>query len=200
MNRNILIVLIIIVLVILGGLVVFSQNTAKSDTQITFSGNTSLDNGDSINFTLKDAQGNPLANQNVSILFEGNGNVEKYSIITDSQGKGSLVLNNEGSGNYTISVSFAGDDKYNSCSATQKITVGEQNTANNDYSSSDSASQSTSDSSYSSSSSSSNVNYDSELNVNYDSNGRVVGGQSDGASYEELKNNQPQVDEEGNLV
>jgi hypothetical protein len=200
MNRNILIVLIIIVLVILGGLVVFSQNTAKLDTQITFSGNTSLDNGDSINFTLKDAQGNPLANQNVSILFEGNGNVEKYSIITDSQGKGSLVLNNEGSGNYTISVSFAGDDKYNSCSATQKITVGEQNTANNDYSSSDSASQSTSDSSYSSSSSSSNVNYDSELNVNYDSNGRVVGGQSDGASYEELKNNQPQVDEDGNLV
>jgi hypothetical protein len=200
MNRNIIIVLIIIFLVILGGLLVFSQNTAKSDTQITFSGNTSLDNGDSINFTLKDAQGNPLANQNVSILFEGNGNVEKYSIITDSQGKGSLVLNNEGSGNYTISVSFAGDDKYNSCSATQKITVGEQNTANNDYSSSDSASQSTSDSSYSSSSSSSNVNYDSELNVNYDSNGRVVGGQSDGASYEELKNNQPQVDEDGNLV
>jgi hypothetical protein len=44
------------------------------------------------------------------------------------------------------------------------------------------------------------VNYDSELNVNYDSNGRVVGGQSDGASYEELKNNQPQVDEDGNLV
>ena len=200
MNRNIIIVLIIIFLVILGGLLVFSQNTAKSDTQITFSGNTSLKNGDSINFTLKDAQGNALANQNISILFEGNGNVEKYSIITDSQGKGSLVLNNEGSGNYTISVSFAGDDKYNSCSATQKITVGEQNTANNDYSSSDSASQSTSDSSYSSSSSSSNVNYDSELNVNYDSNGRVVGGQSDGASYEELKNNQPQVDEDGNLV
>ncbi len=200
MNRNIIIVLIIIVLVILGGLVVFSQNTAKSDTQITFSGNTSLKNGDSINFTLKDAQGNAIANQNISILFEGNGNVEKYSIITDSQGKGSLVINDEGSGNYTISVSFAGDDKYNSCSATQKITVGEENTANNDYSSSNSASYSTSDSSYSSSSSSSNVNYDSELNVNYDSNGRVVGGQNDGASYESLKNNQPVVDEDGNLV
>jgi len=200
MNRNIIIVLIIIFLVILGGLLVFSQNTAKSDTQITFSGNTSLKNGDSINFTLKDAQGNAIANQNISILFEGNGNVEKYSIITDSQGKGSLVINDEGSGNYSISVSFAGDDKYNSCSATQKITIGEESTANNDYSSSDSASQSTSDSSYSSSSSSSNVNYDSELNVNYDSNGRVVGGQNDGASYEELKNNQPQVDEDGNLV
>jgi hypothetical protein len=44
------------------------------------------------------------------------------------------------------------------------------------------------------------VNYDSELNVNYDSNGRVVGGQNDGASYESLKNNQPEVDEDGNLV
>ena len=201
MNRNIIIVLIVIVLIILGGLVAFSLNTAKEDTQITFLGNTSLKNGDSVDFILKDAKGNALANQNVTILFEGNGDVERYSVITDNQGRGSLVLNDEDSGNYTITVSFAENDKYNGCSATQKITLGEESQTTSDYSASsyDSSSYSTSTSSSSSSSSGSELTYDSELNVNYDSNGRVVGGQNDGASYEDIKNNHPQIGEDGGL-
>ena len=201
MNRNIIIVLIVIVLIILGGLVAFSLNTAKADTQITFSSNTSLKNGDSVDFVLTDAQGNAIANQNVTILFEGNGDVERYSIITDDQGRGSLVLNDEDSGNYTITVSFAENEKYNGCSATQKITLGEVSQPTSDYSASsyDSSSYSTSISSSSSSSSGSELTYDSELNVNYDSNGRVVGGQNDGASYEDIKNNHPQIGEDGGL-
>ena len=201
MNRNIIIVLIVIVLIILGGLVAFSLNTAKADTQITFSSNTSLKNGDSVDFVLTDAQGNAIANQNVTILFEGNGDVERYSIIADDQGRGSLVLNDEDSGNYTITVSFAENEKYNGCSATQKITLGEVSQPTSDYiaSSYDSSSYSTSTSSSSSSSSGSELTYDSELNVNYDSNGRVVGGQNDGASYEDIKNNHPQIGEDGGL-
>ncbi|MBE6489343.1 MAG: carboxypeptidase regulatory-like domain-containing protein [Methanobrevibacter sp.] len=200
MNRNIIIVLIVIVLIILGGLVAFSLNTAKADTQITFSSNTSLKNGDSVDFVLTDAQGNAIANQNVTILFEGNGDVERYSVITDDQGRGSLVLNDEDSGNYTITVSFAENEKYNGCSATQKITLGEESQTTSDYSASsyDSSSYSTGASS-SSSSSGSELTYDSELNVNYDSNGRVVGGQNDGASYEDIKNNHPQIGEDGGL-
>ena len=201
MNRNIIIVLIVIVLIILGGLVAFSLNTAKADTQITFSSNTSLKNGDSVDFVLTDAQGNAIANQNVTILFEGNGDVERYSVITDNQGRGSLVLNDEDSGNYTITVSFAENDKYNGCSATQKITLGDVSQPTSDYSASsyDSSSYSTDTSSSSSSSSGSELTYDSELNVNYDSNGRVVGGQNDGASYEDIKNNHPQIGEDGGL-
>lgn len=201
MNRNIIIVLIVIVLIILGGLVAFSLNTAKADTQITFSSNTSLKNGDSVDFVLTDAQGNAIANQNVTILFEGNGDVERYSVITDNQGRGSLVLNDEDSGNYTITVSFAENEKYNGCSATQKITLGDVSQPTSDYSASsyDSSSYSTSTSSSSSSSSGSELTYDSELNVNYDSNGRVVGGQNDGASYEDIKNNHPQIGEDGGL-
>ena len=42
--------------------------------------------------------------------------------------------------------------------------------------------------------------YDSELGVSYDSNGRVIGGQNDGANFEDVKNNRPQIDEGGNLV
>lgn len=199
MNRNILVVLIVIVLIVLGGLLVFSQTSAKSDTQITFLSNTSLNSEDSVEFVLKDAQGNPLENQNVSILFKSGSEVERYSILTDSNGKGSLVLN-ESAGNYSITVNYSGDDKYNSCSASVTVTIaGAINNTTADYSTAQSSqSTSTGTGSSSSSQSSSGLSYDSELNLNYDSNGRVVGGQNDGASYEDLKNNKPDI-KDGNL-
>lgn len=198
MNRNILVVLIVIVLIVLGGLLVFSHTSAKSDTQITFLSNTSLNSEDSVEFVLKDAQGNPLENQNVSILFKDGSEVERYSILTDSNGKGSLVLN-ESAGNYSITVNYGGDDKYNSCSASFTVTIAGANNTAADYSTAQSSqSASTGASSSSPSQSSSSLSYDSELNVNYDSNGRVVGGQNDGASYEDLKNNRPNI-QDGNL-
>ena len=191
MNRNIIIVLIVIVLIILGGLLVFSHNNIKSDTQINFLGNTSLKNGASVNFELVDAQGKALADKEISIRFESPQGTEKYSITTDSNGRGSLVINNESLGKYNLSVSFAGDDKYNSCSANETITITDETSQSNDYSSSyqTSSSYATTESS----SSSSGLSYDEELNVNYDSNGRIVGGQNDGADYEYIKNNRPNI-------
>ena len=194
MNKRILIVAsIIVVLIILGGLLTFSHNTAKLNTEITFIGNGSVENGDSVDFVLKDAQGKPIADKNLSILFESNGEVEKYSIITDSQGRGSLVINNENNGNYSITVNFDGDEKYNSCSATHKITVGKDSSESVDYSTSGSYSSSSS-----SSSSSSGLKYDNELNVNYDSNGRISGGQADGMDIDDARKNRPNTDN-GNL-
>ena len=132
--------------------------------------------------------------------------MQTYSIVTDSQGKGGLSLNNEEYGTYNITVTYGGDDKHNGCSANQTITVGETSSESSDSSqqtstesSAGNATTSTSTSS-SQSSSSSDLNYDSDLNVHYDSNGKVVGGQNDGADYNDLKYNPPQVDEEGNLV
>ncbi len=194
MNKNIIIALIVIVLIILGGLLVFSHNSIKYDTQIKFLGNNSLKNGDSVSFELVDAQGNALAGQDISITFESPQGTEKYTIKTDDQGKGKLVIQNETPGNYNITVSFNGDDKYNGCSADERITIIEDYQQSGDYTSSYQTS-----SSYSSdSSSSSGLSYDSELNVNYDSDGRIVGGQNDGMDYEYIKNNQPNV-VDGNL-
>lgn len=194
MNKRIIIVAsIIVVLIILGGLLIFSHNTAKLDTEITFLGNGSIENGDSIDFVLKDAQGKPIADKNLSILFESNGKVEKYSIITDSQGKGSLVVKDENNGNYSITVNFDGDDKYNSCSATQKIILGKNGAESVNQTTSGSYSASSS-----SSSSSSGLNYDNELNVYYDSNGRISGGQADGMDINYARNNRPTINN-GNL-
>lgn len=206
MNRKIIIALIIIVLIALAGLLVFSSGI-KSDTQITFLNGNNLKNGDQVQFELKDSQGNVLDNQNIEITFGANGENETFTITTDSQGRGGLLLNEQADGKYNISVSYAGDDKHNGCSANTTIIIGDgsSETSNNSASSSEASSQAASDSSSysstssSSSGSSSDLNYDSELNEYYDSNGRIVGGQNDGASYEYVKNNPPQISEDGGL-
>lgn len=207
MNKKIIIALIILVLIVLAGLIVFSHG-GKSDTQITFLNGNNIQYGGEVQFELKDSQGNAIANQNLTITLEGNGVKQTYSVVTDSQGKGGLLLDSDEYGSYNITVSYGGDDKYNPSSASQIINVGEENFVSSDSSSettTDSGDNSTSSSSSSSSdsssdSSSSDLTYDSELNVKYDSNGKIVGGQSDGMDYQELKNNPPQVDEDGNLV
>lgn len=204
MNRKLIIALIIIILIVLGGLIVFSHGNAKSDTQINFLTGTSLKAGDQIQFELKDAQGNALANQQLSITFGSDGQTQTYSLTTDAQGKGALALNNEEYGNYTITVTYIGDEKHNNCTASQTVTVGEVNAENADTytpSETDTSGQATNTSSSTAASqSNTDLSYDSELNVYYDSNGKIVGGQSDGMNYEDVKNNPPQVDEEGNLV
>lgn len=207
MNRKIIIALIVIVLLILGGLVAFSQNI-KIDTQINFLSNTSLKNGDSVEFELVDAQGNKLSDQILNIKFETGEGVENYTVKTNSEGKASLLLNDESTGNYTVIVSYDGDNDHNNCSARESFTIGEgtsdaslnsESGANSDYSTDSSAQTQTSSSSDSSQSSSENLNYDSDLNLYYDSDGIIRGGQNDGSSYEYIKNNPPQVDENGNL-
>ncbi len=201
MNRKLIIVLIIIILIALGGIIVFSHGDSKSDTQINFLTGSALKAGDQIQFELRDGQGNALADKELTVTFGSNGQSQTYNLKTDSQGKGALALNNGENGNYTITVRFNGDEKYNNCTASQAVTVDEVNSENADtYTPSETTTDDTTTSESSDESQSSDLSYDSELNVYYDSAGNVVGGQSDGMSYEELKNNPPEVDEEGNLV
>lgn len=193
MYRKLLIALIIIVLVVLGGLIVFSNGNSNSnaDTKINFLSNKTLQNGDSVVFELTDSKGNVLANQELKIKFtSSSGESQNFTITTDNLGKGKLVLNEQENGNYTVTVAYAGDSSHKGCSANQTITIGYVNAEQtNSTSQPSSSSQSTSASSSSSSSSSSDLKYDSELNVYYDSEGIVRGGQSDGSRYESIKNN-----------
>lgn len=181
MNRKIIIALIIIVLIVLAGLLVFSSGI-KTDTKINFLSENSLKNGDQVQFELVDAQGKALANQNITITFEGNdGEKQNFTITTDSQGRGGLLLNEQADGKYNISVSYAGDEKHNGCSANQTITIGDvsENT--------DSTSNSTSVDS------SSNTNGDGQ-SENSNSNGGVIqGGQNDGLDSDYINNNKPNI-------
>ena len=193
MDRKIIIALIIIVLIALAGLISFSTGI-KGDTQINFLTGPNLKNGDQIQFELLDAQGNALANQNINITFSGNNEKQNFTITTDDQGKGALILKDENSGNYSISVSYGGDDKHNGCSANQKIIIGDETSENSGNYTYDSSSTYSSDSStYSSTYSSTDSNYNSESNDGVDSNGRIESGQNAGIDAEYLKTHQQRV-------
>lgn len=215
MNKNIIIAILIIIIIAVVGAFVFSQQQhapdGKINTQINFLSQTTLKNGDQVQFELKDAQGAVIAGQNVTISYDdGSGNVQNYTVNTDQNGKGYLTISGEDAGKYTVTVSFAGNSKYNACTAKQTITiedgtsdaeetVSQNSTANTVMYNNNSGSSS---SSGNSSGSSGQSYYDADLNVYYDSNGNVIGGQDSGASIYELReryNNPDMIDEDGNL-
>ena len=213
MNKNIIIVAIIVIIIAIVGIFAFSLTHTSDDkvnTQINFLSEKILKNGEAVQFELKDIQGNVLANENISILFEEEGVNQTYNIVTDSEGKGSLVLNNEYPGTYKVFVSYNGSDKYNGCTAEIEITIEEGTSTESSYSTTSESTSSPSNSSAgtslyngnSSSSSNSNLHYDSQYNFYYDDNGIIRGGQNDGYSADYIRNSYESgnmVDDDGNL-
>ncbi|MBP3791756.1 MAG: Ig-like domain-containing protein [Methanobrevibacter sp.] len=216
MNKNIIIAILIIIIIAVVGIFVFHPGATTEDgklnTQINFLSQSNLKNGDQIQIELKDAQGNTLANQVVNFTYQANGQDEKYSVVTDNQGKAFLVLSNEDAGQHQVNVSYAGDAKYNPCTASQTITIEEgessstESTPTNSTASTiahdnrTSSSSSGSSSSSSSSGSSHTYYYDYETGDTYDENGIIVSGQNEGASIYDVRNNPPVVDEDGYLI
>lgn len=206
MNKNIIIAILFVIIIAAVAAFVFTQPPATTDgklnTQITFLSGDTLKNGDQIQFELKDRQGNAVAGQAVNITY----NNEKYSVVTDNSGKAFLTITGEAAGKYDVTVDYSGNNKYNGCTAKTTVTVEEgtsttaaanssanstaSTVAYNNATSTGSGQQATSSQSY----------YDAELNEYYDSNGKIIGGQNDGASIYEVRNNPQQIDEQGNLV
>lgn len=184
MSKKVIIAVIIILILAVVGVFALTQGSAKADTQINFLSQNTLKNGDQVQFVLTDAQGNPIANQEVTIAYESNGEIQNYTITTDAEGKGGLLLSDQPTGEHKMSVSFNGNDQYNPCVGEFAFTIEEGTSdASTDVSASTAG---TSSSNGNSSTSSSNLNYNSEYNVYYDDNGVVRGGQSDGDSIDNV--------------
>lgn len=213
MNRNIILIAILIIIVAIVGVFAFTQLQSNNDegmlnTEINFLSEDTLKNGQAVEFELKDQNGQLLADQNITIIFVENGENQTYSIITDTFGKGSLVLNNEAPGSYDVNVSYNGSLKYYGCSAKKTITIeGEiEETSSSTESGSSAPVQSNSSAGTSlyngNSSSQGELHYDSQYNFYYDDQGIIRGGQNDGMSAEYIKNafeSGDMIDEDGNL-
>ena len=220
MNKNIIIAILVVIIIAVVAAFALSHpaqtQDGKLNTQINFLSEANLKNGDIVQFELKDAKGNAIANQTVNITFVDNGQKQNFSVITDNSGKAGLSLNNEAKGNHEVSVTYGGNNKYNGCNAKTTINIQDGNTtttqkvtANSTASTAKYNTQSQSASTTSSSSSSSstgsslsegsgpNLYYDEELNVWYDNNGIVRGGQSDGQRMIDLINNRPYTENGG---
>ncbi len=207
MNRNALLAIIAIVVIIGAGLFVFSQmNSSDNNTQINILSPSALKNGDQVIFELKDSKGTAIPGQNITIAYDdGSGNVQNYKVITDPNGKGNLTINGEEPGKYDITITFNGTDKYKGCSAKQTITV-EDGTSETAESTESNATANTvmynnetpaAESSQTPASTATQTYYDAELNVYYDANGRVIGGQSPGASIYDLRQDKIRIEENG---
>ena len=209
MNRNMLIIVIFIILVAIVGIFLSTQQhetqDGKLNTEITFLSDSNLKNGEAVEFVLKDGQGNPLPKQSLEINFTENGENQTYSIYSDGEGKGSLVLNNEVPGSYDVSVSYNGSFRYNGCMAKTTITV-EEGYADASESGSNGTAATNSSAGTSlyngGSSSNSQLHYDSQYNFYYDDNGIIRGGQDDGYSAQYIRDRYESgniTDEDGNL-
>ena len=182
-SRNLLIVAILIIIVVLVAIFAFvlphGNDDGKVATEINFLSPQNLKNGEAVEFQLKDTHGNVIAKDNITIKFEENGQNQTYSIVTDEEGKGSLVLNNENPGTYNVYVFTASNTN---------STTGNSSAGTSLYNGQ--------------ASNSSNLHYDSEYNFYYDDNGIIRGGQDDGMSADYIRNaysSGNMIDEEGNL-
>ena len=119
MNKNIIIAILIVIIIAVGATFALGQ-LGKTNTQINIINNETFQNGEQVQFELKDTQGNPLSGQIVNITYNSK---EKYSITTDQNGKGYLTISGENAGKYEIEAIYAGDDKYNGCTAKDTITI-----------------------------------------------------------------------------
>lgn len=188
MNKKIMLLIlsIFIVAFAVGSVIAEEQ---KESVDIKVLSESTLKNGDDIEFQLVDAQGNPIASQNLNISFEANEKLENYSVVTDKDGKAYLVLFNEDLGDHKVIVNYTGNDKYNSFKLETSIKIVEGESESEDTE--DEATASTvqydnstdrGDSSTNSSSGEpSELYYCQEYNFYYDSDGVIHGGQSDGA-------------------
>lgn len=96
-----------------------SGNTPKTASTITASSLTKY-YGDSkkLTITLKDENGNVLANKKVTITIKG----KTYTATTNSNGQASFAISNA-KGSYSVAIKFAGDDNYVASSKTVTVKV-----------------------------------------------------------------------------
>ena len=136
MNRNLIIAIIVIIVIAAVGAFALTQSNsgAKIDTKINFSNESSYKNGDKVVFELTEANGNPISGQQLNISFQKDGDNENFTVVTDSNGRGYLLIENEPAGDSVVIVSYNGSDKYNSSVAQKTITIteGESDSASTD--------------------------------------------------------------------
>lgn len=129
MDKNMMIIFALIVVIaalLLGIGFTMMPNMNKLDTNLKFNSSSTLTEGDSLKIILTDANGTAIANKTVNITVTDNdGTSDYHSVVTNENGTGNLKLD-KSPGNYNVTISYGGNDKYNGCNASEKITIEEE--------------------------------------------------------------------------
>lgn len=123
-NKIIILALIVVIAVLLVGVAAMMiPNLQKKDTNLQFKGDAKFNEGDSIKIVLSDVDGNALVGQTVNVTITDKDDTSDYhSVSTNEHGVGKLKLDKK-HGKYTVTITYGGNDKYNGCNSTKKITI-----------------------------------------------------------------------------
>ena len=125
-NKIIIIALIVIIAALLVGIAAMMPNMGKHDTKLKFKSNSTLTEGDSLKVKLTDGNESAIANETVNITITGkDGSSDYHTVVTNENGTGKLKMD-KNAGKYNVTVSYSGNDKYNGCNVTKKITIEEK--------------------------------------------------------------------------
>ena len=125
-NEMIILALIVVIAAILIGAATMMPNVTKKDTKLKFKSDATLTEGDSLKIKLTDDNGTAIANQTVNVTIKDDDKSKDYhSVVTNKKGIGTLKLD-KNPGKYKVTIIYGGNDKYNGCNATQKITIEEK--------------------------------------------------------------------------
>ncbi len=184
MNKNIIIAILVVVIIAAAAALFFAHPSDKLETQLNFVSDDTLQNGEQIQIQLNDSQGKALSGKTVNVTF----NDEKYSVTTDQNGKVYITISGEDPGSYDVVADFAGDDKYNACTAKATVTLTDDQ-ADDEVEQTDVESTANT---YTNGTDNNNGTdptggwtYNSEYGVWVDANGIVRSGQGDGMTLEE---------------
>ena len=126
-NKIIIALVIVIVVMIAAGFLFLNPSHAKVDSRVIVTSNSTLHDGDTFAVKLTDLNNTPIANQadNITII-DANGGKNPKTITTDANGDASFQLDGFASGNYTINVTYGGNENYTSCNTTQNMIIKEK--------------------------------------------------------------------------
>ena len=122
MNKNNVLVVILVVIIALIGITVFLM-PSQEESNLSVVSNSSLYAGDSFQINLSDIEGMGIANKSVIVTLNGSdNNSTEFNLTTDEKGLASFVID-KNPGNYSAFCVFEGDENYTSSNTTQNLEV-----------------------------------------------------------------------------
>ena len=130
MENKYIIVFLLVIIVVLAvaiGFALVNPMNAKEPTKINITSEKSQYEGGELSVQLTDLNDTPISKEIVNLTIEdSNGNVTVDDVVkTDLEGKAKLDLDLD-KGNYTVSVTYDGNENYTGNNATQNLTIEEE--------------------------------------------------------------------------
>lgn len=117
----ILLIALLVVILVVGG--IFLMNPLKQNSKLEMISNGTAYIDSSFSVKLMDFENKSIVNGNIDLTILDNAHkvVFNQSVKTNRNGEASLQLVNISEGNYTVKITFNGNDRYNNCSLTHNL-------------------------------------------------------------------------------